>query len=114
MTGEKIKILFVCTINRMRSLTAHNIYKDDTRFEVQSAGTSPHARIMLSADLLQWADAIIVMENAHRNFIRKKHPDIYKNKNIICLHIPDEYDYMQPELISILKQKVEKIYSPHQ
>jgi predicted protein tyrosine phosphatase len=107
---SKIKILFVCTVNRLRSATAHKIYESDNRFEVKSAGTDKSANTVISLDILNWADIILVMDKQHNNFIRNKFPDIHKNKKIVCLHIPDIYDYMQPELISILKEKVEDIY----
>jgi len=108
--NKKLKILFVCTVNRMRSATAHRIFETDERFEVKSAGTDPSAACVLSVEHLNWADAIIVMEKVHRNAIRKQFPDIYDKKRIVCLYIPDEYDFMQPELIAILKDKVEEVY----
>ena len=106
----KLKLLFVCTINRMRSATAHKIYENDNRFEVKSAGTDKTANTVLTDEILNWADSIIVMEKSHRNYIRSHFPDIYKTKKIVCLYIPDEYDYMQPELIGVLKDKVEDVY----
>ena len=108
--SSKLKLLFVCTVNRMRSATAHKIFEIDERFEVKSAGTDPSATCVLSLEHLNWADAIIVMEKAHRNTIRKQFPDIYDKKKIVCLYIPDEYDFMQPELVAILKDKVEDVY----
>ena len=102
-----MKLLFVCTANRQRSTTAHTIYENDSRFEVKSAGTDKAATTVLTDELLNWADSILVMEKHHRNHIRNLFPDIYRNKKIVCLYIPDEYDYMQPELISILKEKIE-------
>jgi predicted protein tyrosine phosphatase len=93
----------------MRSATAHKIYQRDSRFEVKSAGTDKTANTILSEDLLNWADAIIVMEKSHRNFIRNNYPKMYNVKKIVCLYIPDEYDYMQPELIAILKEKFEDV-----
>ena len=107
---SKLKILFVCTINRMRSATAHAIFQDDERFEVRSAGTDKEANVVLSRDLLQWADSILVMEKHHRNFIRRNYPDIYNAKKIVCLYIEDEYDFMQPELILVLQQKMDDVY----
>ena len=107
---QKLKILFVCTINRMRSATAHTVFQNDHRFEVKSAGTDKTANIVLSEDLLNWADSIIVMEKHHRNYIRSKFPRVYDNKSIVCLYIEDEYEYMQPELISILKDRLENVY----
>lgn len=95
----------------MRSATAHQIYQDDNRFEVKSAGTDDSASTVLSPELLTWADRIIVMEKHHRNFIRKKFPEIYNTKKIVCLYIPDDYDYMQAELIHILRYRFEDVLS---
>ena len=109
MTNNKLKVLFVCTVNRMRSATAHAIFQDDDRFEVKSAGTSAEAATVVTNDLLEWADVVLVMEKGHRNFIRGKFPKIYQSKRIVCLYIPDEYEFMQPELIAILKERVEDV-----
>jgi predicted protein tyrosine phosphatase len=67
----KLKLLFVCTVNRMRSATAHKIYESDDRFEVKSAGTDKSANTVLTEEILNWADSIVVMEKHHRNHIRK-------------------------------------------
>jgi len=95
----------------MRSATAHQIYIDDSRFEIKSAGTDSEAETVLSQELLNWADTIVVMEKHHRSKIRKMSPITYDNKKIVCLYIPDDYEYMQPELINILKYKVENAYN---
>lgn len=108
--NTKLKLLFVCTVNRMRSATAHEIYEGDQRFIVKSAGTDKSANTVISNEILDWADSIVVMEKHHRNYIRQKFPDIYKHKKIVCLCIPDDYDFMDTELIAILKEKVEDVY----
>ena len=110
MNTNKLKILFVCTVNRMRSATAHQIFENDIRMEVKSAGTDKTANTVLSIELLNWADSIIVMEKHHRNFIRKNFPTIYNSKKIVCLYIPDDYDFMQTELIEILKYKMDGVF----
>jgi predicted protein tyrosine phosphatase len=113
MIGNDInrkRILFVCTLNRMRSATAHNVYKEDPRFEVKSAGTDLGTETVLSNDLLEWAESIIVMEKSHRNIIRKNFPLIYKTKKIVCLYIPDDYEFMDNTLIGIIKHKFEDVY----
>jgi predicted protein tyrosine phosphatase len=107
---NKLKLLFVCTVNRMRSATAHKIYENDYRFEVKSAGTDKTANTRLTEEILNWAESIVVMEKHHRNYIRKHFPEIYKIKRIVCLYIPDEYEYLQTELIVLLKHKVEDVY----
>jgi predicted protein tyrosine phosphatase len=94
----------------MRSAMAQEIYMDYCRFEVSSAATDKFASTVISLDLLNWADTIVVMEKHHRNFIRQKFEDIYNRKKIVCLYIPDDYDYIQPELTDILRDKFEDIY----
>lgn len=106
----KLNILFVCTVNRMRSLTADQIYTGDERFNVDSAGTDPSANVHLEEYHLEWADYVIVMEREHQNKIRKRFPDYYQKKPIICLYIPDNYDYMEQSLIDLLRVKFEQIY----
>ncbi|MBN8688224.1 MAG: hypothetical protein J0M10_14455 [Chitinophagales bacterium] len=110
MSKTKLKILFVCTINRMRSITAETIFSDDERFETRSAGTDKSASICLDETLLDWADTVLVMEKHHRATIRTRFPRHYEAKRIVCLYIPDDYEFMQPELISILKHRVEDVY----
>ena len=107
---ERKRILFVCTVNRMRSATAYELYKDDQRFEVDSAGTDRTANVVLEEWHLEWADAIVVMEQMHRNKIRERFPHLYEKKPIVCLYIEDIYDFMQPELIAILREKFEDVY----
>ncbi len=94
----------------MRSATAHKIFESDPRFNVDSAGTDNSANTVLNIEQLEWADAIVVMEKYHRNYIRQKYPDFYNRKKIVCLYIPDDFDFMQPELISILKERVNDVY----
>ncbi len=106
-----MNILFVCTANKLRSLSAEHIYRNDKRFVVKSAGTAKGAASAISKDILEWADYILVMEKTHRNQIRKDYPAIYANKKIICMYIPDEYDYMDAELEKLIQHKFEYIYS---
>lgn len=100
----------MCTVNYIRSATAHEIYRDDARFEVQSAGISTLARQPLTPELLAWADTIIVMENHHRQYIRRHFPAAYRQKRIRCLDLPDDYLYLEPQLIEVLRERVEDAY----
>ena len=71
-----------------------------------SAGLNGDAITPVSTDLLEWADIVVVMEEKHKNKLSKKFSPSLKGKRVVVLGIPDEYDYMQPELIQILKAKV--------
>jgi protein-tyrosine phosphatase len=112
MGGEKLKILFVCTANQMRSKTAEVIYKDDERFTVKSAGVSDTADVPLNQELLNWADYIAVMETFHLEWIKHYDPKFYsqKHEKILCLDIPDIYNFMDFELAFQIQQKFETRY----
>ena len=100
------RILFVCSQNRLRSPTAEQVFADHPGVECTSAGTNNDAENPLSPELVEWADIIFVMEKSHRNKIRSKFKRHLADTRVICLDIPDEYDFMDPELIKILKNKV--------
>ena len=100
------KVLFVCSRNKVRSLTAERIYEGCPGYEVRSAGTQPEARIKVTEGLLGWADLVFMMEKSHLERVRRKYPEALVGKKVIVLHIPDEYDYMHPDLIDELKAKV--------
>lgn len=74
--------------------------------DVLSAGTNNDAITPLTSELVEWADKIFVMENMHREKIRRRFKSSLNGKKIICLGIPDDFSYMDPGLIAILKKKV--------
>jgi predicted protein tyrosine phosphatase len=102
------KVLFVCTQNRLRSPTAEKVFSNYDGIKVKSAGLDPHARTHLTVEMIKWADIIFAMEKSHQEKIKKRYQDKLKGKKLICLNIPDEYDFMQPELIEVLNEKVPK------
>lgn len=109
---EKLKILFVCTANKMRSKTAEKIYKDDERFMVKSAGVADFADVPLNLELLTWADYVIVMEKLHIEWIHQCYPVFFSHKHeqILCLDIPDIYNFMDFELVYQIEHKFETRY----
>jgi predicted protein tyrosine phosphatase len=72
---------------------------------VDSAGLNNDAEVTLSTEQVKWADLILVMENTHRNRMNRKFRDSLAGKRVVVLDIPDEYDYMDEELVRTLKQK---------
>jgi len=103
------KLLFVCSENRLRSPTAEAIFSEYEGVEAIGAGTNSDAATPVSGDLVEWADIILVMEKSHRNKVSKKHKELLKNKRLIVLDIPDNYECMDPELIKLLKAKVSRV-----
>ena len=87
--------LLLFAVNRMQSVIVQKIFWNrPARFKVKSAGTDKSAGTVITPELLFWADAIVVMEKFHRDFIRNKNPQVCESKKIDCLYITDEYEYM--------------------
>lgn len=101
-------VLFICTQNRLRSPTAEQVFADWPGIESLSAGLGNDANAPVSPELLAWSDLIFVMEKAHRNKLSKKFKPHLGGKRVICLDIPDEYDFMDPMLVQLLKAKVSR------
>ena len=99
-------VLFICTQNRLRSPTAEQVFADWPGIEAQSAGLGNDAGNPVSPELLAWSHLIFVMEKSHRNKLTKKFRAHLNGKRIICLDIPDDYDYMDPVLVQLLRAKV--------
>ena len=101
----KKRILFLCSRNKLRSPTAEAVFADHPRVEVDSAGLSHDAEVPLSEEQVAWADLILVMEKDHRSRLNKQFGTLLAGKKVAVLNIPDDYDFMDPALIHLLKQR---------
>jgi predicted protein tyrosine phosphatase len=99
------RILFICSQNKLRSPTAEAIFADYPDIEVDSAGLNHDAEVSLSPEQIEWADLILVMEKVHRERLNRNFRDALAHKQIAVLNIPDDYEYMDPELIELLRSK---------
>lgn len=55
---------------------------------------------------IRWADVIVVMEQKHKSRLVAEFTRLLEHKPIHVLDIPDEYKYMDPGLVEILKESV--------
>jgi predicted protein tyrosine phosphatase len=101
-----INVLFICSRNQWRSPTAEKIWLKHPEVSVRSAGTSPSARRTVSAKDLQWADVVFVMEDKHKSRLMAEYRRVIEHKHLHVLDIPDEYQYMDPELVELLRGSV--------
>jgi len=104
--GRLRRLLFVCARNRLRSPTAEAIFASLEGIEVSSAGTAPDAECPVSADLIEWADEIYVMERQQSKLLQQRFAEVLVGRRIACLDVPDRYTYMQPELIELLRSRM--------
>ena len=104
--GDYKRVLTVCSANMLRSPTiAHVLSANPYNFNTRSAGTEPYALIPVTEDLLVWADEIVCADTEHAMWVRNKMMEWMLDKPIINLEIPDNYEYRNPELIEMIKER---------
>ena len=103
-------VLFLCSKNRLRSPTAEHIFADTSGLETDSAGLNRDADVRLSDEQIEWADLIVAMEQTHRTKLTRDYSSALRGKRIVVLGIPDNYDFMDEDLISLLKQKCSSLF----
>jgi predicted protein tyrosine phosphatase len=107
----RLNVLFVCSRNQWRSPTAEQVWRRHPQLNVRSGGTSPSARHTVSAQDVEWSDVVIVMEQKHKSRLAADFGDLLAVKPVHVLDIPDEYKYMDPELVGLLEQAVGSVLS---
>jgi predicted protein tyrosine phosphatase len=105
-SATKQNVLFVCSKNQWRSPTAEAVWRKHPSLSVRSAGTSSSARHQVSIDDVRWADVVFVMEEKHKSRLLADFTTAIEGKTIYVLDIPDEYKYMDPELVEELRESV--------
>ncbi|MCB9497437.1 MAG: phosphotyrosine protein phosphatase [Fibrobacteria bacterium] len=103
-----MNLLFVCSRNRLRSPTAEIVFAGRPGWRTASAGLAPDAESPLDADAVDWADVVLVMEKRHRKVLQERFSRSLRNKRVVCLDIPDDFEFMDPELVRILQERVPK------
>ena len=102
-------VLFVCSRNQWRSPTAERVWRKTPGIAVRSAGTSRSARRRLTGADIEWAELILVMEEEHKSRIMADFRDVARGKRMHVLDIPDVYQFMDPELVDLVRDKVEPL-----
>ncbi len=100
-----MNVLFLCSRNRLRSPTAERVCAAPG-IETDSAGLAPDADVLLSSDQLHWADLIVVMQKRHRTTLARRFGRHLGGKRVVCLDIPDTFEYMQPELVELIHRRM--------
>jgi len=104
-------ILFVCSQNKLRSPTAEAVFANTDGWNALSAGLNNNAEVPLGAEDIVWANYIFVMETRQKKKLSSQFHKELKDQKLICLGIPDNYQYMDPELVQLFKEKVPKFVS---
>jgi predicted protein tyrosine phosphatase len=75
----------------------------------RSAGLSDLARVQVTDELLAWADLAFLMEPRLLALLRKRFELALVGKAPVCLDVPDDFQFGQPELVAVLTEQL----APH-
>jgi len=103
---NKPNILFICGKARKRSPTAADLVSGWDVVNTDCAGIGSDADTVVSLAEIEWADKIIVMELKQKKKLNALFGSALRDKPIRCLGIPDNYEYMQNDLVDILTTKL--------
>lgn len=95
-------ILFVCSQAKLRSRTAAIVCKNASN-STKYCGTDADADVPITQELVDWADVIILMEQHHRNKVRRKFKG--QSHKMQVWGIEDKYDFMDDVLCHIINRK---------
>lgn len=107
-----MKVLAICSRNQWRSPTAEKLINAMPGYRARSAGTEAAARVRVNERHIAWADVIVVMEHRHGRRLREMFGDALAGKVIHCLDVPDDYRYMDPELVELLQLRLAAYLHP--
>lgn len=115
--GSSDRWLFVCSAGLLRSPTGAALAVQKG-INARSCGSNfNYALIPCSANLINWADKIVFVnaENLWQledNFLGHQFLLNQIEQKKIVLNIPDNFEYMDPELVKLYEEELFKPYGP--
>ena len=101
--GSRKKVLAVCSAGMLRSPTIARVLADKYDYNTRSCGvTTEFALVPISEALVHWADEIVFAEQRHMEAVLGQ-IQIPEGVRCVVLNIPDEYEYMETELVDMIK-----------
>lgn len=111
--GYTKTVLTICSAGVLRSPTAAQILSAAPyNFNTRSAGlTEEYALIYADDILLEWAEAIVCMEEYQVKEVLSRLEDLgLTHKPVYCLDVPDQFPYRDPKLVELMEAKFKEIF----
>ena len=113
--GKPNRVLTVCSGGVLRSPTAAVLLTQPPyNFNTRSCGTEEYALIPITEELVYWADEIVVAAYGHLDkveaMIKQAYIEDESQPLVHVLDIPDDFDYMDPEMILIMREKFNEFF----
>lgn len=109
--GKYKRVLCVCSAGLLRSpTTAVVLSQDPYNFNTRAAGLeASFALIPVDRVLLEWAQEIVCMTEEQKEVLEAKLKAIEKTTKVIALNIEDSFEYRNPKLIQLIKERYDSL-----
>lgn len=113
--GQRKRVLCVCSAGMLRAPTiAWVLSNEPYGCNTRAAGIVPeYALILVDEVLLKWCDMVVCAEEVHAVAVKKMFETFEhvhdRDRLIIPLAIPDDYEFRQKELVDAIKEKLSRI-----
>lgn len=110
--GTAKKVLCVCSAGLLRSPTLAWILSNDPfNYNTRAAGTaSDYALIVLDEVQLQWADAVVFVDEGNYRVALYEYKELIENMECHVLDIPDIYKFRHPKLVEAATQQLKEAF----
>lgn len=109
--GKFKRVLVVCQVGVLRSPTVAEILTQEPfNFNCRAVGWDDDALIQISNSLVEWADVIVCLDDEAETEVKTKFKDRLDFVDMVCLHIPDFFDFRDPRLISLATEKLKMFF----
>jgi len=101
------KVLTVCSAGMLRSPTiAWVLGQDPYGYNCRAAGyVHEYALVKVDDVLLSWADEVVCADLEHLYYVKDRLKDLGLDKTLVNLNLPDIYEYRDPELVKLIKER---------
>lgn len=108
--GEAMKVLCVCSAGLLRSPTMANVLHGAYGWNTRAVGdVASHALVPIDPVMVEWAEMVLTADDEQRDFIVREFERHVDGKSVISLDLPDQYEYMDPELQNIILNRVQNL-----
>lgn len=106
--GKHKRVLCVCSAGLLRSPTAALVLSQPPfNYNTRASGLdADFALIPVDDVLLHWADEVVCMSKEQEHRIKK---DLNYEGQLVCLDIPDSFEYRDPKLIKMIAERYKKL-----
>lgn len=110
--GDNKKVLCVCSAGLLRSPTLAWILSNEPfNYNTRAVGTaSDYALIVLDEVQLQWADAVVFVDEGNYQVARYDLAELIDNMEHHVLKIPDVYQFRHPKLVEAATEQLKEAF----